>query len=107
MPRFPYAPRRDKSGIDAIEKFFESEDELNRWFNTLAGNKKKVLSVVPIKDGTSLFVLDSLKAGAKATYTIQRKNGDLLQITMQMGATLVGVHHINSSAHLVIFSHGK
>ncbi len=100
------------TGSEVSEQSFKSDLVLLKWLDTKKDEKKRLATIVPITDQTSLFVFQKAPKGVRFQYSVflidqPLEPGDLSARIDQYGdKTFVGVHRLSAKSYLMVF-YGK
>ena len=103
------SPRSAQRAFDIQSKTFDRDIELANWLTLMKRERKRVVKILYVRDQTSLFILETVKAGKNFEYTVMPVNESLdadhlsTRISQNSRKTFVGIHRISDNSYLMVF----
>jgi len=111
--KIPQPSRARTAGLrnvpEVVEETFVDEMELKKWLDEQKRLGKMLLTIVPLKDKTSLFVLTRGRRSAFVVSAVQTLSAEDLQsrINEQRKRVFLGLHRLTGSLYMMVFRDGN
>jgi len=108
VTKSPSTPQREPQP-QVSEQSFDNDIDLIKWLDESKKDRKRLRTIIPVGDTTSVFVFESVKSGTRFYYSASLITQSLdarelsIRLDQNKRKTFIGVHRISPTSYLMVF----